>query len=166
MVWNASNSGVRNDLCIYFFLLIIKGLSFSSSSSSLNLLYFFNIWSTSVLMIFLDDAKGCLLWCNLSLNSKVFILDVKASCTPVGVSYGGIYWSIFKNKCCIKISMTNVEWQTPFLGSTLNVPIIIFVWEVVHLINYLCNYLNIVSTQSTMFPFIVIIMDMAIILLK
>jgi hypothetical protein len=90
------------------------------------------------------------------LNFEVFIPNVKASCTPIGVTYGGIYWYIFRKKCCIKMSMTNVEWQTSFLGSTLNVPIIIFVWEVVHFINYLCNCLNIVSTQSTMFPFIVV----------
>ncbi len=166
MVWDANTSGVGSDFRIYFLLLIIKGFSSSSFSSSLNLLYFFNIWSASILMIFLDNAKGCLVSYNLSLNSEVFTLDVKTSCTLVSVTSSGIHWFVFRKKCCIKISMTNVEWQTSFLRSTLNVPIIIFVWEVVHLINYLCNCLNIMSTQSTMFPFTIVIMDMAILLLK
>ncbi len=144
--------------CIYFLLLIIRDLSSSSSSSksfvvlcSLAHIYLGNL---------LDDAKGCLVCCNFSLNFKVFTHDVEASCILVGITFGGIYRSMSRKKCCIKISMTNVEWQTYFLGSTFLIPIIILVWEVIHIINSLCSCLNKVLAQSTSFPFTTIIIDM------
>jgi len=92
---------------IYFLLLIIKDLSSSSSSSK----SFVVIYSLAHIYLgnLLDDAKGCLVCCNLSLNSKVFTHDVEASCTPMGIASGGIYRSMSRNKYCIRISMTNVE---------------------------------------------------------
>jgi hypothetical protein len=164
MVQNIRTSGMGNVLHIYFLLLIIRDLSsFSSSSES-----FVVLCSLAHIYLgnMLDDTKGCLVCCNFSLNSKVFTHDVEASCTLVGIASGGIYRSMSRNKCCIKISMTNVEWQISFLGSTFIIPIIILVWEAIHLINSFYSCLNKVFAQSTSFPFTTIIIDMTFLLLK
>jgi hypothetical protein len=71
-----------------------------------------------------------------------------------------------KKKWCIKISITNVEWQTSFFGSSLTIPIMTLVWEVIHLVNSLCSCLNKMSTQSIAFPCIDVMIDIAFLLLK
>ncbi len=149
---------------IYFLLLIIRDL-FSSSSSFKSFIVFCSL-AHIYLGNLLDDAKGCLVYCNLSFNFKVFTHDVEASCTPMGITYGGIYWFMSRKKCCIKISATNVERQISILGSTFTIPIIILVWEAIHLINSLYSCLNKMFAQSTSFPFTTIIIDMTFLILK
>jgi hypothetical protein len=61
--------------------------------------------------------------------------------------------------------MTNVEWQIFFLGSTLIVPIIILVWEVVHLINFWATIVQIMFAQSTSFLRIIQMTHVAIFLI-
>jgi hypothetical protein len=88
--------------------LIIKGLSssFFSSKSSI----FFRSLVCICLGDLLDNARSHLVFCNLSFNSNVFTLSVVTFCTLVGAAFGSIYCSAFGKKCCIKISMINVEW--------------------------------------------------------
>jgi len=47
----------------------------------------------------MDDARGHLVFCNLSLNFDSFTLDVKNSYVPTNVASGGIYGSIYGKKC-------------------------------------------------------------------
>lgn len=165
MTWDAKNSSIGSIvLRICFLFLIIKGLSSSSSSYESSILFCSPI--CICLGDLLDDARSHLVCCNLSFNFDVFTLDVKASCTPTGAVFGNIYYFAFGKKCCIKISMVNVEWSTSFLGSTFIIPINIFVWEVVHLINSLISCLNKVTIESTTFLFMDVIMDMTCLLLK
>jgi hypothetical protein len=106
MVQNIRTFGMGSVPRIYFLLLIIGDLSSSSSSKSFVV---FCSLAHIYLGNLLDDAKGCLVCCNFSLNSKVFMHDVKASCSPMGRVSSGIYHFMSKKKCCIKISMTIVE---------------------------------------------------------
>jgi hypothetical protein len=67
-------------------------------------LYFFNLWFTFVIMIWVGQC------CSLSLNSNAFTLNVEASYTLANVTFGGICGYASWKTCYIKISMTNVEW--------------------------------------------------------
>jgi hypothetical protein len=139
---------------IYFLLLIIRGLSFSSSSSE----------SSTILCSLariccgnlLDRVRGHLLCCKHSFNFEVLSPKVNTSCTPTGTTCSGIYWIMLGKKCCIKISIINVEWQTSFFVSTLIIPIMALVWEVVHLINSSYSCLNKVYAQSIPFPYTIV----------
>ncbi len=112
MVWNARTFGIRSAICICFLLLIIRGISFFSSSfESLVLL-----WSLAGFCFgdLLDDARRRLIRCIVFLNYEVSTLNVEASCTPMGTTFGGIYWSMSGKKCYIKISIATLA-----LGSQL-----------------------------------------------
>ncbi len=143
MVWDAKTSRLRIVLRICFLLLIIRGFSFSSSSFESCVIFY----SLAYICLgdLLDEVKGHLVCCRHSFNFEILTLKVEASCTPMGTSCSGIYEVVSRKKCCIKISITNVKWKTSFFGSTLIVPIMTLVWEVVHLINCFCSYLNKVS---------------------
>lgn len=153
MTYAANTFGIKIISHITFLFLIIKGLSSSSSSSE----SFAFLWSLvyNYLGDMMDDARGHLVFYNQSFNSNVFTLDVKASYAPANVASNGICSSIFGKKCCIKISMTNIKWQTSFLVSTFTIPLNIIVLEVVDLFNSFYNCLNMVFAQSIAFPFIV-----------
>jgi hypothetical protein len=99
----------------------------------------------------IDDAKRHLVFYSQSINSNVFTTDVEASYAWAGAIFDGIYYSIYGKKCCIKISMTNIEWQTSFLGSTFNIPLNIVVLKVVDLFNSLYTCLNMVFAQFIAF---------------
>jgi hypothetical protein len=62
----------------------------------------------------LDDARRRLIRCIVFLNYEVSTLNVEASCTPMGTTFGGIYWSMSGKKCYIKISIATLA-----LGSQL-----------------------------------------------
>jgi hypothetical protein len=47
----------------------------------------------------MDNAKGHLVFCNLSFNSDVFTLDVNFFYVLVSVAGGGMYGSISGKKC-------------------------------------------------------------------
>jgi hypothetical protein len=47
----------------------------------------------------MDNAKGHLVFCNLSFNYDVFTLDVVTSCVLVGVASSGICGSVSRKKC-------------------------------------------------------------------
>jgi hypothetical protein len=63
-------------------------------------------------------------------------MDVEAFYAWADAASSGLCSYVFGGKCCIKISMTNIEWQTSFLGSTFIIPFNIVVLEVVDLFNF------------------------------
>jgi hypothetical protein len=164
MTYDANISSIEIVPYISFFLLIIKGLSSSSSSFESSTLLWSSIYNC--LSDLLDNARGHLVfWCQ-PLNFNVFTLDVEAFYARASATSSGIYCFVYRKKCCIKILMTNVEWQTSFLRSTFTIPLNIFVLKVVNIFNFLYNCLNRGSAQYIIFPFIVVMMDMAFMLLK
>jgi hypothetical protein len=119
---------------------------FSSFSSSFECSVILYSLARICLSDLLDEVKGHLICYKHFFNFEVLTPNVEASCTPVGTSCSGIYWVVSRKKCYIKISIINVKWQTYFFGSTLIVPIMTLVWEVVHLIKFSCSCLNKVFT--------------------
>jgi len=126
--------GIEIVFRISFLFLIIKGLSFSSSSYE----SFAFLWSLvyNCLGDLMDDARGHLVFYKQSVNSNVFTMDVEAFYAWADATSSGLCSYVFGGKCCIKISMTNIEWQTSFLGSTFIIPFNIVVLEVVDLFNF------------------------------
>jgi hypothetical protein len=88
MVWNATTSRLIIAPHIYFFLLIIRGLSSSSFS------FEFSIGFCSLARIclgdLLDEAKGHLICPKRSLNFEILTREVKTSYTLMGICYNGI----------------------------------------------------------------------------
>jgi hypothetical protein len=81
MVWDAKTSWLGNVPHIYFLLLIIRNISFSSSSSeSLAILYSL---ARICLGDLFDKKKGHLACCSHSLNYDILTPNVKASYTKV-----------------------------------------------------------------------------------
>ncbi len=132
MVWNVRTYGLIIASCICFFLLIIRGLSSFSSS------FEFSIGFCSLACIclgdLLDKARGHLICHKCSFNFEILIHEVETFYTLVGICYNGIYWVV-----------------SSFFGSTLIVPIMTVVWEVVHFINYLCSCFKKMSTNLSLF---------------
>jgi hypothetical protein len=120
--------------------LIIK--NFSSSPSSFESFVVICSLAHMCLGDLLDKARGHLTSYNLSLNFELLTPNVETFYILMGTTYSGICWFVLGKKCCIKILMTNVEWQISFFRSILIVPIIILVWEVFYFINSFCNCLN------------------------
>lgn len=93
MVWNARTSCTGSAPCIYFFLLIIRGLFSSSSSSS----SFVLLGSLAYICLggLLDDVRGHLVCCSLSFNSEVCKSpNVKAFYTPKSTTSSAICWCV------------------------------------------------------------------------
>jgi hypothetical protein len=72
----------------------------------------------------------------LPLDSKTMLcvvfkealaLVVEICCALIGVDSISIYGLVFGEKYCINTLMTNVEWHTSFLASTLTIPFNILV---------------------------------------
>ncbi len=90
----------------------------------------------------LDDFKGHMFFCDLSLNLKASSLNVEGCCGSTNIDMINTYGFFFRKKCYINTSMINVEWQTFFLMSNFPIPCKTLDCVVVHLTNYL-NCLNI-----------------------
>ncbi len=75
----------------------------------------------------LDDVKGYFIFHNLSFNFETLTLNVEACYVLASVGYVGICGLVYGKKFCINTSITNAEWHTSFLASTLIVPFNILV---------------------------------------
>jgi hypothetical protein len=58
---------------------------------------------------------------------EALALDVEVCCALAGANSIGIYGLVFGKKYRINTLMTNVEWHTSFLASTLTIPFNILV---------------------------------------
>jgi hypothetical protein len=89
MVWNARTFGLIITPCIYFFLLIIRGLSSFSSSFE----FFIGFCSLTCICLgdLLDEARGHLICHKCSLNFEILTCEVEASYILMGICYNGIY---------------------------------------------------------------------------
>jgi len=88
MVWDARTFGMIIVFRIYFFLLIIRGLSSSSSSFE----SFIGLCSLAHICFrdLLEEARGHLICCRRSFNFEILTREVETSYTPMGTSYNGI----------------------------------------------------------------------------
>jgi len=94
MVWDARSSKLGNAPHICFLLLIIISLYSSSSSSSSKSYVILCSLAQICLGNLLDERRGHLTCGSHSFNSEILTLNVEASFTLVGTSFGGICYKL------------------------------------------------------------------------
>jgi hypothetical protein len=92
MVWDARSSKLGSVPHIYFLLLIIRSLYYSSFSFKSYVVICSLAWIC--LGDLLDEVRGHLACGSCSFNSEILTLNVEASFTLVGTSFGGICYKL------------------------------------------------------------------------